>query len=353
MSDKKPDVFQTKNTDNMEFPSQISSAEELAANKMKRRTEEQIKLRSENLAKSEEIARETEKTRLIQMEEKNAHQSNQNSSNQQMIEPTVNYPQVTKAPELSDIEIMSQPQMNQAFDVIPLPSEGKLYPSKKKSIKVAYLTTADENILTSPNLVDSGQFLEILLNRKILEPELRYSDLHTGDRNAIMVWLRATGYGTDYQIQMLDKNNVPFETSFDLSTLKTIKLGAEPDLEGLFYFKMPLSGDDIKFKLLSVGDVDAIGELLELDKVNGVTINTEPTHILNFHIIEVNGDRSRDFIKEYSNNIRTLDAQKLRKFISSIESGIDLNVDIKTPGGGSITTFLPINPSFFWPNSEL
>ena len=39
------------------------------------------------------------------------------------------------------------------------------------------MTTADENILTSPNLLQSGEFLEILMNRKILEPGLRYKDL--------------------------------------------------------------------------------------------------------------------------------------------------------------------------------
>jgi hypothetical protein len=30
------------------------------------------------------------------------------------------------------------------------------------------MTTADENILTSPNLLQSGEFLEILINRKLL-----------------------------------------------------------------------------------------------------------------------------------------------------------------------------------------
>jgi hypothetical protein len=31
------------------------------------------------------------------------------------------------------------------------------------------MTTADENILTSPNLLQSGEFLNVLINRKILE----------------------------------------------------------------------------------------------------------------------------------------------------------------------------------------
>ena len=40
-----------------------------------------------------------------------------------------------------------------AYDVVELPSRGIHYPSKKKSVRVAYLTAADENILSAPNLI--------------------------------------------------------------------------------------------------------------------------------------------------------------------------------------------------------
>lgn len=365
MSDKKPNVFLTQEQINQtnqqaqpqeELRTYASPAEQAAAEEMKRRTEEQLKARAKMIERNKEIYKETEIKREAQLQEKVSYGSQQSVINQPIVEPTISYPQnvVMEQPkEISAIEALSQPQMNQAFDVIPLPSEGKLYPSKKKTIKVAYLTTADENILTSPNLVESGDFLEILLNRKILEPELRYKDLHTGDRNAIMIWLRATGYGAEYPVQILDNNNIPFETEVDLSELKTIKLGAEPDAEGLFYFKMPLSGDEIKFKLLTAGDVESIEKLLEQDNEIGVPVNNEATYILQYQIVEVNGQRDKGFIQQYANNIRTLDAQKLRKYANSIESGIDLRIDVKTPGGGSVKTFLPINPSFFWPNSDL
>lgn len=362
MSDKKPEVFLTQQQVNQANESEqpqtqyASVGEQAAAEEMKRRTEEQIRLRNQTTNKNEEIFNEVNSKREAQLQEKVSYGTQQGVINQPIVEPTANYPQnviMNEPKQVSAIDVLSQPQMNQAFDVIPLPSEGKLYPSKKKTIKIAYLTTADENILTSPNLVESGDFLEILLNRKILEPELRYKDLHTGDRNAIMIWLRATGYGTEYPVQILDNNNIPFETEVDLGTLKTIKLGAEPDAEGYFYFKMPLSGDNIKFKLLTAGDVERIEALIENDIKIGVPVNNESTYILQFQIVEVNGNRDKGFIANYANNIRTLDAQKLRKYVSSIESGIDLKIDVQTPGGGSVSTFLPINPSFFWPNSDL
>jgi hypothetical protein len=86
--------------------------------------------------------------------------------------------------------------------MLSLPSLGKTYRNKKPNVRLGYMTTADENILTSPNLLQSGEFFNVL---KILEPDLRYNDLLVGDRNAIMIWLRATGYGEMYPVTLFMK----------------------------------------------------------------------------------------------------------------------------------------------------
>ena len=41
---------------------------------------------------------------------------------------------------------------NVQYDIIPLPSKGECYMSKIDKLPVAYLTAADENLITSPNL---------------------------------------------------------------------------------------------------------------------------------------------------------------------------------------------------------
>ena len=47
------------------------------------------------------------------------------------------------------------------FDLIELPSQGILYPDKKSSVKVEFLTANDENILTSPNILNNGKFINV------------------------------------------------------------------------------------------------------------------------------------------------------------------------------------------------
>lgn len=248
---------------------------------------------------------------------------------------------------------LSQPNYNCPFDVIPLPSGGKTYKNKKAGIRVGYMTTADENILTSPNLLKSGEFLEILMNRKILEPELRYKDLLVGDRNAIMIWLRATSYGEMYPVTILDENDTPFDTEVNLNDLKIKKLEIEPDEEGLFDYQFPLCKANIKFKLLTIGDVEDIEKMVETDKANDALVNKSNTYTFEKMIVEVNGSRDRNMIREFANSLRIKDAKEFGDYLEKFECGIDMTITVRTPGGGSIESFLPLNFNFFWPNSRL
>lgn len=245
---------------------------------------------------------------------------------------------------------LSQPNYNAPFDVVPLPSQGKLYKNKKKSIRLAYMTTADENILTSPNLLESGQFLEILLNRKILENDLRYRDLTVGDRNAIMIWLRATGYGEMYPVTLLDNNREAFDTEVNLNDLKTKHWGAEPDEEGLFSFTLPISKLDIKFRMLTCGDLDDIEDMVERDKERNLPVNNSNTYRLERMLVDIAGNRDKMYIRDFASYMRIADAKAFEDYVEKIESGIDLNIEVTTPGGGSVASFLPLNISFFWPN---
>jgi hypothetical protein len=248
------------------------------------------------------------------------------------------------------IDDLSAPQFNAPHDILPLPSEGKIYKHKKKSVRVAFMTTTDESILTSPNLLQSGKFLEVLMNRKLLESNMRYQDLHIGDRNAIMIWLRATSYGSDYPVIVNDEIGEPFETIIDLSKLKTKKLGAEPDDDGYFDFQFKLCKSYIKFKLLTVKDIDELDIRNAADATNEFFLNKSSNYMLQMQIVNVDGYSDQNYINDFIDNLRIGDATDFRKYAESIESGVDLNLVIGTPRGGSIKTFLPLNTKFFWPD---
>lgn len=244
---------------------------------------------------------------------------------------------------------ITEPDYDSDYDLITLPSEGVVYKNIKGTIKLSFMNAADENILTNPNLIRSGKFLEVLITRKVLEPNFNYRDLLVGDRDAIMIWLRATGYGNMYPIEVMDPNTLEeFKTEIDLSTLKTKKLNVKPDGEGLFDFTLPTSGKKVKFKLLTVGDMEdleAYSEELGEDSLN----YDLATFSLERQLVEVEGDRNPANLKAFIKRMRLGDSRAFKKQVNSIECGIDLNLTVQAPGGGQVKTFFPLNTSFFWP----
>ena len=79
-----------------------------------------------------------------------------------------------------------------AYDVVELPSRGIHYPGNKKSVRVAYLTAADENVLSSPNLLNQNMVVTELLRRKVLDKDIAVEDIVKEDREAILIFLRNT-----------------------------------------------------------------------------------------------------------------------------------------------------------------
>ena len=77
-------------------------------------------------------------------------------------------------------------------DVIALPSGGIFYKSKKKSVKVGYLTASDENIIISSAFNNKDNFVLNLIRNKLYEHDLRPDELLEGDVEAILIFLRNT-----------------------------------------------------------------------------------------------------------------------------------------------------------------
>ena len=110
----------------------------------------------------------------------------------------------------------NEPQI--PYDIIELPSQGIFYSNNKKTVKVSYLTAADENILTSPGLINSGEVMDILLKTKILDKDINPIELAECDKEAIFIFLRNTAFGTEYVFNLVDPTTgKDFKHTVDLS----------------------------------------------------------------------------------------------------------------------------------------
>ena len=113
----------------------------------------------------------------------------------------------------------TDPDLITTYEIVKLPSKGLFYKNGLSEINVEYMTSKDEDLLTTSSLIESGVVLDLLLKRKIKTPNVNPEDLLPGDRNAILLFLRITSYGSDYTVQVTDpRTGVPFKTTCLLYT---------------------------------------------------------------------------------------------------------------------------------------
>ncbi len=167
-----------------------------------------------------------------------------------------------------------------------------------------------------------------------------------------MIWLRATSYGEMYPVTVFDEDGEPFDTELDLSKLTTKKLGADPDEEGYFDFVLPLSKLPVKFRFLNVGELEEIQKRVEDELEAGALVNQMGTYSLEKQLVEVNGRRDSEYLLKFIEGFRVMDSDALKSYMDEIESGVELELDVRTPRGGSVKTFFPLNPKFFWPKRK-
>jgi hypothetical protein len=237
---------------------------------------------------------------------------------------------------------------NIAYDVVELPSRGIHYTNNKKSVRIAYLTAADENILSSPSLIATNKVVDELLKRKILDKDLSIDDLVEEDRQAILIFLRNTSFGSDYKVTSTDpKTGEQFDFELDLSTVKTKDFKLVADSNGEYSYFMEKSKLDITFNFLNKKqekEIDAIR-----DSWNGNGVAPIITKQLEMMIKSVAGNKDLMNIRNFVENMPIKDSQDFRKFINENKPGLDLTQTAITPSGDTIQVEIGFGVEFFRP----
>ena len=287
-----------------------------------------------------------------------------------------------------------------AFDVIRLPSKGEGYADKISKMSVAYLTAYDENMIVSPNLYRDNLILDYILQEKILSQGIDPMDLLEGDRDAIILFLRASGYGNEYPITATDElTGKEFDTVVDLSKLKYKDFDLKGDSNGWFSYTLPVSKKEVKFRFPTHRDVvtlekmqtaedeklkkEAIKQYVDsldifvesdknitkdekikirqairtlenwgdnIDEEDALKYNHSLTNRLNLLVMAVDGITDKKYIYDFIKRMPVKDSASLRKYILANEPGIDYNITVERPeslGGGSVTTFLQLDQFLF------
>ena len=179
--------------------------------------------------------------------------------------------------------------------------------------------------------------------------------LLAGDRNAIMVALRITGYGAEYTVEAdCPKCGARSKQEFNLGEMPIKRLQIEPVAKGqnVFEFKLPVTKKTVNFKFLTGRDEEEINTIQERTKKQGAQADNIVTNRLQFAIVSIDGKTDRSSINGFIRNMPARDSMSLRKFIDANEPGIDMKGNFDCPSCSDVNEVrVPLGASFFWPDA--
>ena len=237
-------------------------------------------------------------------------------------------------------------EKNTPTEIIELPSKGLLYPSENPlssgKIEMCYMTAKHEDILTNQSYIQKGIVIDKLLQALIIS-KINYSDLITGDKNAIMVAARILGYGKDYTF---DYNGTEYNVDLTQIDNKPFEYSNKGINE--FNYTLPSTNTNITYKILTHGDEQKIQTELEgLKKINK-NASPELSTRLKYIITSVGGDREVKTIREFvDKHLLARDSRELRKHIKLTQPDVNLTF---FPDRNSVGVDIPVGIKFFWPD---
>lgn len=247
------------------------------------------------------------------------------------------------------------------IESVPLPSRGIIYPEEsgfhdKETLDIKPMTAKEEDILTSRAYIKNGTVLTELMRSCLIDKHIDPDDLISGDRNALLVSLRITGYGSDYEVEVdCPECGAKNKQTFDLATLKIKRLEIDPVVigENLFEITLPVTKKSVKVRFLTGRDEQEMMIIAQRKKKSGFETSSAITDRLTRSIVSIDNITDKNKIGLFVKNIPARDSLALRKFLDKYEPGIDMKAWMTcTSCHEESEVKLPMGVSFFWPDTE-
>lgn len=249
-----------------------------------------------------------------------------------------------------------------AVESVPLPSKGLVYPPgsplhQRQSVEFRAMTTREEDILMSPALIKKGTVVTELIKSCLIDKTIDVPSMLVGDRTALMIGVRATGYSAEYTPTVIcPQCQTKSELNVDLNDLplKMLDLTPVEPFKNIFEFTLPRSKKNVKFQFVTGLTEEMMIKDMNARKKKGFENSNMVTNMLQHYIVEIDGDSSRSFINKFIQVMPAMDSSALRQYINDHEPGIDMTYEFECRSidcEHAEKISIPIDGSFFWPNS--
>jgi len=249
---------------------------------------------------------------------------------------------------------------------VPLPSKGVVYPPEhplhmQETIQIRAMTAREEDILTSKALIKKGTVITELIKSCLIDKTIDPNEMILGDRNALMVSLRITGYGSEYKVEVgCPACSERSKQSFDLSQLPITRLTQDPIAQGSNIFEaiMPKRTEadpdiTVRYRHMTGNDEQAITQMQERKKKQGFTTDNLITTRYQHQVVAVNDVTDRTKIQMFIQRMPTKYSLALRKAMDANEPGIQMKQHMQCPHCSEESEVsMPLGANFFWPDTN-
>jgi len=244
-------------------------------------------------------------------------------------------------------------------EIVPIPSGGITYDIESplhglKTVEIKAMTAKDEDILTSRALIKKGTVITHLLQSCLINKNIDPGKMLSGDRNALMIALRVTGYGPEYKVEVdCPECDERSKQEFDLTSMPIKDLKIQPVAAGanVFEFTLPVTKLPVRFKFLTGDDEQEMMVIAERKKKKGFTAESMVTSRLSASLVEVNGIKDKNKIDNFIRNMPARDSLALRTYLDDNEPGIEMKAWMDcTHCSETSEVSLPLGATFFWPD---
>lgn len=245
-------------------------------------------------------------------------------------------------------------------EFVELPSKGLYYPEghplhNQTVVEIKHMTAKEEDILTSEALLKNELAIDRLLSAVIVDPAIKVCDLLLGDKNAILIATRITGFGPFYEVTVpcgACGKESPYDFNLeDLEPLNhEIPQGVTHEGDGIFSFDLPTSQVRIYVRLLTSRDEKRVTASL-VNKKGKITANPV-TGLLKTVVVQANEHQDPAVLGQFIDSMPLPDVQHLRQVYETVKPDLDLRFDYTCPlcnEEGKVG--MPMTAAFFWPNA--
>lgn len=244
---------------------------------------------------------------------------------------------------------------------VDLPSKGKLYPEghplhNTESIEIKFMSAKEEDILSNINLLQKGVAVDRMIESLLIDKSISVEHLLVGDKNAIMVAARITGFGDQYTTRVscpscesgsdytFNLNNIEHSSYEEIESSDVVKTD-----QNTFIFDLPVSKVRVEVRLLDNKDEQYLSRLAKSKRDNNLP-ETRLTDRLKIIIASINGSTMRGDIEKFVDNMPLLDSRYFRSLYDEIVPNIDFKQSFTCPSCGHTAVLeVPLSSQFFWP----